>query len=569
MGRIVGIDLGTTTSEIAYIKNGKPQTVKIESGSAVMPSVVGYDKKNEELLVGNTAKNMLLMSKNGRVVEQIKRKMGTDEVVVLGEKEYTPIDISAEILKKLKKICENEMCENVTGAVITVPANFNDVQRRATIAAGEQAGLKVERIINEPTAAALAFGINNMETEGKILIYDLGGGTFDVTVLEMLDGALDVMTSRGIDKLGGVDFDRLIEKKIHYELRKEYDIDISKDFKAVERIRETAEKTKKILSDVTSTTIALQYLTVKDGELINFEMDITREEFEGMILGYIEETMEMVDNAIKEAGLSVNDIDIVLAVGGSTRIPIVKKMLRDKFGDKVSGGVEQDEAVALGAAVQAGIISKEIAGDDSIMIFDVCSHSLGVACVNDDDTGMEFSRIIMRDTHLPYSKKRTYCTHNDFQKTIEVEVYQGESDNLSFDTPIGSFSVKGIPENYAGKEDVEIEFEYDVNGILQVNVKIVSTGEVTSKVFDMSKHEQPAKRKMNVSKEIEWESCSLAKEVETSMMLYKNRRHKLSEEAKREADKLVEELKKAVINSNADKVRELDDRLTALLLEFI
>lgn len=565
MSRIVGIDLGTTTSEIAYIRNGKPEIIK-NGYSSITPSVVGLDK-NLEILVGQSAKNQLVSAKE-RTVAEVKRKMGTSDAVLMAGKKFTPVEISAIILRELKKIGEDFLQEEITGAVITVPANFNDAQRQATKEAGEKAGLVVERIINEPTAAALAFGIDNMETEGKILVYDLGGGTFDVTVLEMIDGALDVMASRGVNQLGGKDFDEAIVNEIVHNFMNEYEIDLSKDLKAMARIKDEAEKAKIMLSSANSVVVNLPYIAFKDGETISFEMELTRKRYEELIAGYVKQSMDTVKEALDAAKVNEGDINVVIAVGGSSRTPLVIQSLKEIFGNKLRGGINPDEAVALGAAVQAGILSNEISGAESIAIFDVCNHTLGTDVLNTNQTALEYSRLIMRDTHLPFAMTRRYNTSSDFQTEVEVPVYQGESDDLSKNTLIGSFIVDGIPENYAGKEAVDIEFRYNINGILEVNVKVVSTGKITSKEFNMYNYDAPKSKAESNMEELEWENYSLAGEIKTTVMLYQNRRNGLPEEAKQKADALMKQLKQAVTENDAQKVEKIDDALTALLFEF-
>jgi molecular chaperone DnaK len=565
MGRIVGIDLGTTTSEIAYIKNGKPEIIK-NGYSSIIPSVVGLDK-NFEIIVGNSAKNQLVSAKE-RTVAEVKRKMGTTNEVVMAGKRFTPIDISAFILKELKRIGEEYLQEKITEAVITVPANFNDAQRQATKEAGEKAGFIVERIINEPTAAALAFGIDNMEVEGKILVYDLGGGTFDVTVLEMIEGSLDVLASRGVNQLGGKDFDEKIITYILEKLRSQYDVDLSKDAKAMARIKDEAEKAKITLSSVNTTSINLPFITFKDNEAINLEIDFERKTYETLISDFIKQSMVTVNEALMAAHVSNSDIDIVLAVGGSSRTPLVQEALKREFGNKIRGGINPDEAVALGAAVQAGLHNNEISGTDSIAIFDVCNHTLGTDVISSSRDKLEYSRLIMRDTHLPFAMTRRYTTASDFQRTLEVNVYQGESEDLSQNVMIGSFIVDGIPENYAEKEDIDIEFRYNINGILEVNVTIVSTGKITSKTIDMYSYDAPKTRTEMQMDELEWDKYSLASEIKTTVMLYQKRRSDLPEEGKSKADELMRKLKQAVIDNNSSKVEELDDMLTAVLFEF-
>ncbi len=566
MGRIVGIDLGTTTSEIAYIKNGKPEIIK-NGNSSITPSVVGFNK-NYEIIVGDHAKNQLEYAREMTVAE-VKRKMGTDEQVVMGGKRFTPVDISAIILKELKRLGEDHLREPVTEAVITVPANFNDAQRQATKSAGEKAGLTVARIINEPTAAALAFGIDNMETEGKILVYDLGGGTFDVTVLDMMEGALDVLASRGMNRLGGKDFDELIAKEVLESFRKAYGIDLSRDLKALGRIKAEAERAKMTLSNVGTATVNLPFIAFSEGAPVNFEMDITRTWYEDQISGYIKQTMDTVDEALSAARVSAQDIDIVLAVGGSSRTPLVIESLKKRFGgEKLRGGVNPDEAVALGAAVQAGIQNNEITGTDSIAIFDVCNHTLGTQVVNRREDGFTYSRIIMRDTHLPFAKSRKYRTAHDFQTEITVEVYQGEDDDLANNTKIGEVHVEGIPENYKGEESFDIEFRYNINGMLEVNVTVDSTGKVTTQKIDMYAYDAPKSRSEAELDELEWENYSLGSDVKTTTMLYQSRRDSLPESARSKADMLMQQLMQAVRENDAERVGEIDNSLTSLLFEF-
>ncbi len=568
MGRIVGIDLGTTTSEIAYIKNGKPEIIK-NGYSSITPSVVGLDK-NLEVLVGQPAKNQLVSAKE-RTVAEVKRKMGTSDAVLMAGKKFTPVEISTIILKELKKISEDFLQEEVTGAVITVPANFNDAQRQATKEAGERAGLVVERIINEPTAAALAFGIDNMETEGKILVYDLGGGTFDVTVLEMIEGSLDVMASRGVNQLGGKDFDEAIVAEIVQNFMTEYQMDLSKDLKALARVKDEAEKAKITLSSANSVTINLPFIAFKDGEAISFEMELTRNRYEELISGFIKKSMDTVDEALTAAKISASDVDIVLAVGGSSRTPLVMQSLKNVFGNKLRGGINPDEAVALGAAVQAGILSNEIAGAGSIAIFDVCNHSLGLEVVRDTARGREngyYDRLILRDTHLPFARTEVYSPIEDYQSVICLQIYQGEDNLVINNTKLGELLVEDIPANKAGEEAVEVTFRYNINGMLEVSAKIVSTGKEVNTVINMLAYDAPKSKEESKRNELEWENYSLASEIKTTVMLYQNRRNGLPEEARQKADALMRQLKQAVAENDAKKVEEIDDNLTALLFEF-
>lgn len=574
MGRIVGIDLGTTTSEIAYIKNGKPEIIK-NGYSSITPSVVGLDK-NFNIVVGERAKRQLVNASD-RTIAEVKRKMGTGENVILGGKRFTPVAISAEILKELKKIAEVELREPITEAVITVPANFNDAQRQATKEAGERAGFIVNRIINEPTAAALAFGIDHMSTEGKILVYDIGGGTFDVTVLEMIEGSLDVMASRGVNRLGGKDFDEKIVDEMLAFLHSEYGVNLDDELQATERlkvlgrIKEEAEKAKIELSSVMSVYIELPFLLQKDGEIINFEMELTRTRYEQLIEGYIQQSFDTANEALKAAGLTPTDIDIVLAVGGSSRTPIIIDRLKRIFGDKLRGGINPDEAVALGAAVQAGINKNEISGDNAIAIFDVCNHSLGVDVVRETNRGLEsgyFSRIILRDTHLPISRTEGYSTVEDYQDNILLQIYQGEDNRVENNIKLGELEVVGIPVNKAGDEEVDVTFKYNINGILEVTAKIVSTGMTASTRINMMDYDAPKSKSEEKMDDLMNEAWTQASEIRTTVMLYQSRRAGLPENAKKQADELMRKLKEAVVNNDAKQIEYYDDNLTALLFEY-
>lgn len=574
MSRIVGIDLGTTTSEIAYIKNGRPEIIK-NGYSSITPSVVGLDK-NYNIIVGQSAKNQLV-SASDRTVAEVKRKMGTGETVILGGKKFTPTQISAEILKKLKSVAEDFFQESVEEAVITVPANFNDAQRQATKEAGEKAGFTVNQIINEPTAAALAYGIDNMSSEGKILVYDIGGGTFDVTVLEMIEGSLDVMASRGINRLGGKDFDEKIVDEILAAIKSEYSLDIEKDLpvkeriNALGRIKAEAEKAKISLSSSSVTDIQLPFLAQKDGEIINFEMEFSREKFGHLISDYINKTIEIVDEALNAAELTYEDIDIVLAVGGSSRTPAIVEKLKGIFGNKLKGGVNPDEAVALGAAVQAGINKNEISGDDAIAIFDVCNHSLGVEIARKTDNGFMggfFDRIILRDSHLPISRTEEYSPVDDYQEQIKLKIYQGEDNIAENNVKLGELEVTDIPANKSGEEKVSVTFKYNLNGMLEVTAKVKSTGRTVSTSINMLNYDAPKTRTEEKNDNLMNESWTQASEIKTTVMLYQRRRELLPDNAKIQADELMRKLKEAVLSNDSKMIEYYDDNLTALLFEY-
>jgi molecular chaperone DnaK len=477
MSQIVGIDLGTTNSLVAHIKGDRPEIIPNDQGKRLTPSVVGLDKQGR-LHVGETAKNQLIAMPD-RTVSAVKRIMGTSQTVRLGERTYTPQEISGLILKKLKDDAERYLGRPVSEAVITVPAYFTDAQRQATKDAGELAGFKVERILNEPTAAALAYGLDNLDKEQYVLVYDLGGGTFDVSVLEMFDGVLDVKASAGNNRLGGEDFDRRMVEHLLRVFEREHGLSLQADLKALARLKAAAEQAKCELSTVETTTVLLPFLGSIGGTPLALETEVSREQLELLIEDLIRSTLEPIDIALRDARLDPKQIHEVILVGGSSRIPLVHRMLSDKFGKEPRRGVNPDEAIALGAAIQAGLKSGALDISRGIMITDVCPFTLGVEVVG--NTGFQkmsgmFSPIIQRNTTVPISRTETYSTTSDSQSVVDIKVYQGESRLVKNNAFLGAYSVSGVPPAPAGSEKIGITFTYDINGILNVRTKILSTG---------------------------------------------------------------------------------------------
>ncbi|KGN01630.1 molecular chaperone DnaK [Clostridium novyi A str. 4570] len=498
MGKLIGIDLGTTTCEVAYLNNGQPEIILNDLNKKITPSVVGISDK-DEFIVGELAQRQAVLEPEKTIVE-VKRLMGEETKIKIGDEELSPEEVSSIILKKLKEDAEDYLGEEVTEAVITVPANFNDLQRKATKEAGEMAGLKVERIINEPTAAALAYGINNMKSDEKVLVYDLGGGTFDVTVLELFEGVIDVKASRGNNKLGGKDFNNIIEQYIINNFEAQYDVNIRDDIKAVARIKEEAEKIKIKLSNEEEVDINIPFIAVdKENNPLEIKTNLTRRKFEAFIEELVDSTEVIIDEAIKAAGYDAKDIDVVIAVGGSSRIPCVRKMLEDKFKDKIKYNVNPDEAVALGAAIQAAIKNDEIDSEEGILITDACSHTLGTSVVEKLSDGRFidgiYDPIILRDSKIPCTETKKYYTIKDNQRSVIIDVYEGEQKLASKNTKIGEFILKGVPKAPAGKELIEVSFTYDLNGILQVSAKVLSTGKTLNKIIDISKKSLPKEKK--------------------------------------------------------------------------
>lgn len=574
MGKIIGIDLGTTTSEIAYVKDGKPCIIRnVEEGDEhVIPSVVSIE--GDEIKVGKKAKNQLLL-KPELTVSEVKRIMGTDEIIRIQDKEYRPEEISALILKKLKEVAEYFLGEEVEEAVITVPANFNDIQRKATKNAGEIAGFKVERIINEPTAAAMAYGVDNIDKNGNILVYDFGGGTFDVTILEMFDGVLDVKVSRGNNYLGGKDIDNKLIDYVVSEFEKSTGIRLdASDSRTLARLKEGVEEAKKTLSSSKMAEIVLPYIGAdKDNNPINLEMVLTREEFENNVKEIIDSTEDIVNEALEDANITDAEIDIVLLVGGSSRIPYVRNMLEKRFKGKIARGVNPDEAVALGASVQAAIKNDIPVGDSgTIIVTDTCNYTLGVAL-----KGGIFDPIIDRDSKLPSNVTKRYCTVMDNQTEVLVSVYEGESRYVSDNTLIDEFILSGIPKAETGKEKIDITFEYDLNGILNVSAEILSTGDEISKIMStkgLSKEEVEDLKKVvsnndNKADLVPWKADNLFRLVEPNFRLAERKIPMLPSADREKLQEIMSEMKEAIIDNDKMALMKLDEELTDFLFDFV
>ena len=582
MGRIIGIDLGTTTSEIAYIENDEPKIIPDCFGNRIVPSVVGK-KEDGTVVVGQVAYNQLISSPD-RTISEVKRLMGSDILIPVGDKKYLPHELSSMILKELKNYAEDYFGEEVVEAVITVPANFNNSQRKVTKLAGEMAGLKVERIINEPTAAAIAYGINNSQKEEKILVYDLGGGTLDVSILEIFDGILDVKSSRGNDRLGGKDFDSRIEKYIEDEFEKTYkqnlykDLDMKNKLSIKMRIKEAAINAKKELSTQLTTTINIPFINIIDNKPVSIDMEFTREKFDELTKDLVISTTEKIDEALKAAKLKEKDIDTVLLVGGSSRIPAVRELVEKKFKGKIISGINPDEAVAMGAAIQAGIKSNQITCEENLMITDKCSYNLGTSIIKIGDGKIiegAFDCIIPIDSSIPCSKKKTYYTAVDNQEEVRIEVFEGNESMAADNTKIGDFLLKGVPKGKAGEESIDVQFDYDLNGILEVKATIVSTGKSVNKIIDNFKliklppdslSNQSMYDRFNTES---WLEYDLAKNVKNTVELAEKKINNLKENEKeyKNIKKLMDEIKLAVIYNDEELVEKLDEKLTDLLFD--
>ncbi|MDI6792761.1 MAG: Hsp70 family protein [bacterium] len=500
MEDIIGIDLGTTNSSVGIIKGHSPMLIE-NNGERLLPSVVGISPGGE-LLVGTPAKNQYILAPE-RTIKSIKRQMGCDVTVPIAEKEYTPQEISGIILKQLKTIAENALKKQISKAVITVPAYFSDSQRQATKDAGELAGLEVVRIINEPTAAALAYGADKEEDQ-HLMVYDLGGGTFDVSIVELSSGVIEVLASHGNNRLGGDDFDQRLVDHIARWFERKHKIDVRQDRQALARLTRAAEQAKIELSDKPYVLIREEFIAKSDdGKPLHLEIEISREKFKELIQDLLDETLEAIDITLSDAGLENKEIDKVLLVGGSTRIPAVADLIEKKMGISPHAEVDPEECVTLGAAIQAGIISGH---SPSAVLVDVVPYSLGIAAVS-NRFGLPlpdiFCKLIQRNTAIPVSKSEVFSTFMDNQKTVEIEVYQGESPIASQNVLLGKFKLEDVPEALAGKPKIIVQFDYDVNGILHVSALNKDTSQSQKLTIKHSRERMGKKEKQAAKKGID------------------------------------------------------------------
>ncbi len=565
MSKVIGIDLGTTNSCVAVLEGGEPTIIPNAEGNRTTPSIVAFTK-NGERLVGETAKRQAITNPD-RTIASIKREMGTNYYEEIDGRKYSPQEISSMVLAKLKADAESYLGEKVTEAVITVPAYFTDAQRQATKDAGKIAGLDVKRIVNEPTAASLAYGLDKTEEQQKILVFDLGGGTFDVSILEIGDGVFEVLATNGDNHLGGDDFDKVVMDFMAEQFKKEHGIDLRDDKMSKQRLKEAAEKAKKELSSTQTTNVNLPFITASQEGPLHLDMDITRAKFEQLTSNLVQRTLEPTRKAIKDAGISASELSQIILVGGSSRIPAVQEAVKGITGKDAHKGINPDECVALGAAIQAGVLSGEV---NDILLLDVTPLSLGI-----ETLGGVFTKLIERNTTIPTKKSQVFSTAADNQPAVDVHVLQGERQMANDNTTLGRFKLDGIPPARRGIPQIEVTFDIDANGIVHVSAKDLGTGkeqhitittssnlseaDIEAKVQEAERFAEEDKKKKELI-EVKNQGDSLHYEIEKTL---EEQKDKITEDERAAVTPKLDELKEALTTDDVERIRKATEEVSA------
>lgn len=564
MAKVIGIDLGTTNSCVSVLEGGEPTIIPNAEGNRTTPSIVAFTK-NGERLVGETAKRQAITNPD-RTIASIKREMGQNFNVEIDGRKYTPQEISAMVLGKLKADAEAYLGEKVTEAVITVPAYFTDAQRQATKDAGKIAGLEVKRIVNEPTAASLAYGLDKTEDHQKILVFDLGGGTFDVSILEIGDGVFEVLATNGDNHLGGDDFDKVVMDFMADQFKSEHGVDLRADKMSKQRLKEAAEKAKKELSSTQSTNVNLPFITASAAGPLHLDMDITRAKFEQLAAELVRKTEGPTKKAIQDAGINASELSQIILVGGSTRIPAVQEAVKKITGKDAHKGINPDECVAVGAAIQAGVLSGEV---KDLLLLDVTPLSLGI-----ETLGSVFTKLIERNTTIPTKKSQVFSTAADNQPAVDVHVLQGERQMAADNTTMGRFQLDGIPPARRGVPQIEVTFDIDANGIVHVSAKDLGTGkeqhititsstnlsedEINAKVAEAEKFAEEDKQKKELI-EAKNQGDSMVYELEKTL---EEQKEQITDEERSAVEPKIEALKEALKTDDLDRIKTATEELT-------